>query len=250
MLSQQPAVVALVVLTDLVLASLVLVGVARAASRAGLSAAARRGVLATVVAVLGLWLGAALAVAQARLDVLHPLVLALIGGPVVVGYVALARSSTWRAVLRATPQSWLVGGQWYRSIGALFLVLWGAGELPAFFAIPAGVGDVVTGVGALVVAALVVQRVRGWERAVLSWNVVGFLDLVVAVGAGSTLLAGPLTAVFAAETSTAIIVWFPLGLIPLFLVPVSLTLHLYSLSNLKVGATSHVDAPQVASGRS
>jgi hypothetical protein len=94
------------------------------------------------------------------------------------------------------------------------------------------VGDVVTGVAALAVVAAIARGVGGWRRATVGWNAFGLADLVVAVGAGSTLLAGPLTTVLAAETSTAAILWFPLGTIPTFLVPISATLHLYSLSTL------------------
>jgi hypothetical protein len=243
---------AAVVVTDLLLVALVLLGVGRAARRAGFAPGLRRRLQAAVAAAFAVWLGAAVAVSTMGLHPLHPAVLSLIGGPVVVGYGLYLRSETWRSLVRAAPQAWLVGGQFYRVIGALFLVVWGLGELPAFFAIPAGVGDVVTGVAALVVAAAVVRRVAGWRRAVVGWNAVGLADLVVAVGAGSTLLAGPLSAVFAAETTTLAIVAFPLGLIPMFLVPTSVLLHLYSLSNLAAtpaGAAADADA-EAASRRS
>lgn len=217
---------------DLVLAGLVVVGADRAARNAGLGAATRRRLRLGLVAGLTGWLALAVVVAAAAFSPLHPAVFGLIGGPVVVGLALLAASPTWRAVVDAVPHHWLVAGQTYRVIGALFLVLWMQGELPAYFAIPAGVGDVLTGVAAIGVGALVVQRVRGWRATAGGWNLLGLGDLVVAVGAGSTLLAGPLSTVFAAETSTAAIVAFPLGLIPMFLVPISITLHCYSLRGL------------------
>lgn len=108
--------------------------------------------------------------------------------------------------------------------------------MPGYRAGPAGVGDIVTGVGALVVLALLVVGGRGERLAVAGWNAVGLADLVVAVGAGAALLAGPLTVLFAAETSTQLVTWLPLGLIPMFLVPISAVLHLYSLTNLSLDA--------------
>lgn len=75
--------------------------------------------------------GVAYVVSQARLDTVHPPVLALIGGPVVAGVAALAYLPTWRRIVRAVPQTWLVGGQVYRTIGAIFLLLWARGDLPA-----------------------------------------------------------------------------------------------------------------------
>lgn len=100
---------------------------------------------------------------------------------------------------RATPLPWHVGVQAYRSVGAVFLVVWWLGGLPAFFALPAGIGDVRTGAGAAVVAALAAAGTRRWRSAVVGWNAFGLADLVVAAGAGSTLLAGPLSAVLAAS---------------------------------------------------
>lgn len=231
-MTQHLWVAGVVVAFDLLLAGLVVAGTDRAARRAGLARATRRRLRVGLVAGLTGWLALAVAVAGAAFSPLHPVVLGLIAGPVVLGVALLLVSPTWRAVVDAVPHHWLVAGQAYRVVGALFLVLWAQGSLPAFFALPAGVGDIVTGVTAVGVAALVGRRVRGWRATAVGWNLFGLADLVVAVGAGSTLLAGPLTAVFAAETTTASLVAFPLGLIPLFLVPISVTLHCYSLRGL------------------
>jgi hypothetical protein len=234
MASTTPAWLHGVVLTiNLGLAALLLAGVDSAAARTGVDARVRTVLRRRTAIVLGGWLLLAGAVAAADPAPLAPAVLLLIGGPVVVGYVGFRWSSTMRRLVRATPPERLVAVQVYRVIGAVFLLLWADGVLPAYFALPAGVGDVVTGLGAGGVAALCAGRHRGWRAAVLGWNAVGGFDLVVAVGAGSTLLAGPLAALFGdGGVSTAPVVAFPLGLIPMFLVPVSLLLHLYSVSLL------------------
>lgn len=231
----------IVVSTDLLLAGLLVVGVDRAARRAGLATQRRTRVTRTTVAVVVLWLLVALVVARAALPVLHPAVLALIGGPILLGYTLFLTVPTWRAVVRHTPQSWLVGAQVYRLVGLVFLVVWSLGGLPAFFALPAGIGDALTGAGAVLVALTIRRGVLGWRAATVGWNLLGVVDLLVAFGAGSTLLAGPLSRLFAAETSTALITQFPLGLVPLFLVPTSILLHCYSLTNLYLDGTG-VDA--------
>src|SRR5258707_8663540 len=46
----------------------------------------------------------------------------------------------------------------YRVAGGIFLVLWAGGRLPWQFALPAGIGDVTTGIVAVVVAALLAQN--------------------------------------------------------------------------------------------
>jgi hypothetical protein len=233
-----------VVATDLLLGALVTLGVARASRRAGFDSRTRRRLVVTTAVFLAGWLGLAAVVAWAELDPLHPVTLGAILGPALVGVGLVAVSPTWRRVVDAVPQSWLVGGQFYRVVGAVFLVGWGAGALPAFFAIPAGVGDVVTGVAAVVVAVLLVRGVAS-NRTVLAWNAFGFLDLVVAVGAGSGLLAGPLVAVFGASggLTTAAVVALPLGLVPFFLVPISTLLHVYSVAKVVGEHERAADAP-------
>jgi hypothetical protein len=49
---------------------------------------------------------------------------------------------------RADPPPWLIGIQLYRVLGLNFLVLYALGRLPAEFALPAGVGDVIVGLAA------------------------------------------------------------------------------------------------------
>ncbi len=56
------------------------------------------------------------------------------------GYVVLI-SPTFRAVIAGIPQHWLIGIQTFRILGGVFLTRYFNGELPALFAVPAGVGD-------------------------------------------------------------------------------------------------------------
>jgi hypothetical protein len=232
-----------VVATDLLLAGLVAIGVSRAARTAGFETSERRRLVGWTVGALAGWFVVAVVVARAPFGPLHPVTLGAIVTPAVAGVALVARSPTWRRVLGAVPQVWLVGGQFYRVIGVVFLAGWGAGALPAYFALPAGVGDIVTGVAAVGVAWLLVRE-RVAARAVLAWNAFGLLDLVVAVGAGSGLLAAPLVAVFGdGGVNTSVVVSFPLGLVPFFLVPVSVLLHVLSVATL-------VDRDGTAAGES
>ena len=67
------------------------------------------------------------------------------------GYLLLL-SRTFRAIIGGIPQHWLIGIQTFRILGGVFLVRYFQGELSGVFAIPAGVGDVLTGLFAPLVA--------------------------------------------------------------------------------------------------
>src|SRR5262249_14146508 len=71
--------------------------------------------------------------------------------PILIGAVLIWRSETAKRVIAAVPQPWLVGVQLYRALGAIFLILYPTSKLPAFFAWPAGMGDVAVGLLAPVV---------------------------------------------------------------------------------------------------
>src|SRR5262249_13695681 len=57
----------------------------------------------------------------------------------------LMRSMTIAAAIDVAPLWWLVAYQGYRVTGFIFLPLWAEGFLPGFFALPAGIGDMLTG---------------------------------------------------------------------------------------------------------
>src|SRR5215208_3776412 len=73
-----------------------------------------------------------------------------------------------------------------RVVGVLFLIVMALGHLPAVFALPAGLGDIAIGVAAPFVARRL-ARGTGHTGAV-RFNVLGILDLVVAVSIAFLLL--------------------------------------------------------------
>src|SRR6266581_3800783 len=113
------------------------------------------------------------------------------------------------------------------------------GSAGVFQATPSRVFPAV-GLAAPVVGYLFYKGARWSCLAVLSWNVAGILDLVVAVATGFLSSPGPFQ-VLALETPNELITAFPLVLVPVFAVPLSILLHLAALKRLKavLGATSH-----------
>jgi hypothetical protein len=176
---------------------------------------------------------------QATASKTFPALAAGIGLLIFIGVWLLARSSALQTVLAALPLPLLVSVQLYRALGVMFLLLYGLGRLPGEFAIPAGWGDIAVGLAAPIVGYLFHKGYRWSCLALLGWNVIGILDLVVAVATGFLSSPGPFQAV-AFENPNMLITAFPLVLVPLYAVPLSVLLHLAALKRLKstLGASS------------
>jgi len=139
----------------------------------------------------------------------------------------LALSPTLRGLL--SNQKNLIRLNVWRLLGVLFLILMLNRQVPALWAIPAGLGDILIGATAFWVAARL-DAPGGRSRAIL-FNLLGLADLVVAVGLGVTTSPGP--AQFFHTTPTAeLVTHFPLALVPGFLVPLAVMLHVVSLWQL------------------
>jgi hypothetical protein len=152
--------------------------------------------------------------------------------PILIGGLVVWRSRRVARIIDAVPQHWLIGVQLYRTLGVIFLILYAAGKLPGFFAWPAGLGDVLVGVLAPVIAIAYRRGPRANADLVIAWNLFGLADLVVAVTAGFLTSPSPFQ-LFAFDLPNELVRQFPLVLIPVFLVPVSVLLHLASLSKLR-----------------
>ena len=152
--------------------------------------------------------------------------------PILIGGLLIWRSPRLARILDAVPQHWLIGVQLYRALGVIFLILYAAGKLPGAFAWPAGLGDVLVGVLAPVVAIAYRRGPRENADLVSAWNLFGLADLVVAVTTGLFTSPSPFQ-LFAFDLSNELVSRFPLVLVPVFLVPVSVLLHLASLAKLR-----------------
>lgn len=211
-----------------------------AASRSGLPPATQRRVRIGVAVFLATWLGAVLILAPSPASLLTrdrfyltPLIPLFVIVPPALAFLALWLAPAFRRVLTATSIPAIIGVQLYRCVGAEFVILLGLGQLPAYFALPAGWGDIAVGVTAPLVALALVRGVRGSRALATFWNVFGLLDLAVAVGMGSGLLALMLAPELGSRFAPAAAMGvFPLFVVPAFAVPVSVLLHLIALGRL------------------
>src|SRR5215207_3138966 len=121
----------------------------------GLAPRARAAWLAGSAVVLGGWLLARLVLAiespGGGVD-FFPVSATFFGVSLALGVGALLLSPSFRHIVRAVPQTWLIGAHVTRVGGFVFLALLDMGRLPAQFALPAGYGDMTVGVLALLTA--------------------------------------------------------------------------------------------------
>jgi hypothetical protein len=152
--------------------------------------------------------------------------------PVIVGVPILLRSKRIGEVLDAMPASWLIGLQVYRVFGGIFLVGWARGVIPGVFALPAGIGDLITGLLALPVAYHLASRNGDAARSAIAWNIFGLVDFAIAVGIGLAIAPGPLQLIVPSIPNAGAGL-YPTVMIPAFAVPSSILLHALSLRQLR-----------------
>lgn len=173
----------------------------------------------------------------------------------VAGTLPLVISPTFRRIVRAVPETWIVGIHATRILGVLFLALMDMRLLPAEFALPAGYGDVTVGLLAVAMAYLLARRHPYARVLVIGWNVLGLLDFVSALTTGGTYIP-PFAAQLAASGVSLNYLNFVL-IVPTFGVPLFALLHLYSLIQMlspradetQRGTEKHVQAPVFAGGQ-
>lgn len=129
-----------------------------------------------------------------------------------------------RAAVSAMPLPALIAVHVLRILGVLFLLLHAKQLLPAPFAPVAGWGDIFVGVTAGPVAWIAARAGGRGRGLVLAWNIIGFLDLVAAVGLGASSAPGPLR-LFTEPPGSSIMTTLPWIIVPCFLVPSLVALH-------------------------
>jgi hypothetical protein len=152
--------------------------------------------------------------------------------PMVAGVALFWQWPALRRIVELVPQRWIVSVQVYRVLGLIFLVLYAGGRMPGEFAWPAGAGDVMVGLLAPVAAIAYARGGRGSGGLLRAWNLLGIADLVVALATGFLTSPSRLQ-MLAFDRPNDLISIFPLIMIPVFLVPLSVLLHLVSLQKLR-----------------
>jgi hypothetical protein len=137
-----------------------------------------------------------------------------------------------RAAMAATPLPALIALHALRLLGFMFVVLYVEDRLPAPFAPSAGWGDMLIGATALPLAWAVQRFGRRMRPLAFLWNALGVADLVGAVALGALSAPGPLQ-VFAGPPTSAIMTSLPWLIVPGFLVPCLMFVHLVIFARLR-----------------
>lgn len=181
-------------------------------------------------AVLAVWFALVVALGADGVFVSPPGALPLpiaaaVSAPVIAFLLALRLSRRFRQLVLSIDLRLTVGIQAWRFAGFGFLALYAYGVLPGMFALPAGIGDIAIGVTAPWLLLALGRRPRfAISRTFVAWNLLGVLDLVVAVCTG--VLGSVLALGVPGELTMRPMAELPLVLIPGFLVPVFVMLHL------------------------
>src|SRR5215813_389434 len=159
----------------------ILYGLNRALADAHWPAADRTRTLSVAALILLGWL--AVAITLSALGTYHvtsgdrPTIQYGILLPILIGALMIWGWEPAKRVLHAVPQQWLVGVQFFRVLGAIFLILSATGTLPRLFALPAGLGDTVVGLLAPLVGLAYARAPQKASGLVAAWNVLSLIDL-------------------------------------------------------------------------
>lgn len=145
--------------------------------------------------------------------------------PILVFLLSYYFSPNFRDYILSRNAAILTLMQSWRVIGSIFLTLYSFNILPAFFAIPASLGDLIIGVWAPFVAYRLIKNpalIKGKEFVI--FHILGILDFAIAAYAGLSL--GYAIPNFPMSQ-------MPLCLIPTYAVPLWIILHLICLIQAK-----------------
>jgi hypothetical protein len=162
--------------------------------------------------------------------------------PLTVFFAAYFRSSAFRAFVLGIDIRLITAVQAWRWAGFGFLSLYAYGVLPGLFAFPAGLGDIAVGIVApWMVLGLIREPWFATGGRFLAWNIMGIVDLVVAVSMGA-LCSGFLHG-FGGNVTAGAMSRLPLVLIPAFFVPIFIMLHFTALSQARRLARAGASTP-------
>jgi len=143
--------------------------------------------------------------------------------PIALSFIIYKKSKKVQELIFSIPLSWLIILQVYRTEGSIFLLVMSMGFLPSVFAIPAGIGDILAGIFAIPASYMLYKKKRYARPVAIGVTIFGIADFVMAITIGVSISPSVLQNTF-------------LLIIPAFLVPFALVVHMFTLIRLKRNA--------------
>ncbi len=116
------------------------------------------------------------------------------------------------------------------AIGTLYK--WLSGALPGHFIVPVGIPDFLIGLTALPMSWRVAKDPRAYRRLFTAWNLIGAGAYLLAVPLIQLSQPGPLH-LFSGGARTDEVLSFPMSIVPTFIAPVLLAIHVASLVKVR-----------------
>jgi hypothetical protein len=146
--------------------------------------------------------------------------------PILLFSIWFAGSNTFRQFALSLNPRALTLAQTWRIGGIVFVLLETRGILPAFFALPAGYGDIFIGATAWFAALKLANPDH--RSSFIGWQLLGMTDLIMAVGLGTTArLFNP------QGTSMLAMTVLPMSLVPTFFVPLLFVFHIINIAQAR-----------------
>src|SRR5262249_39399919 len=125
---------------------------------------------------------------------------------------------------------WLVALQFYRVLGVQWLSGWLRGVQPGLWALPAGTGDMLTGILAVSAAIAVATGTARGRRTANFWDIFRLADFANAIP--PWMITSPGLFQLIVPSPSIVVDAFPNVLTPAFVVPSSILLHMLSIRQL------------------
>jgi hypothetical protein len=178
----------------------------------------------TTVAIAGLWIGLAIALATTGIYAATATPVPVVGIMVFLPLVAIGGAALLSTRLRETllvlPMPLLLGLNALRILpGAFILLLASQGKLSGPFPQSAGWGDIIVGVIAIPLMLAIARNYAGSRGALLAWNILGTFDLMEAVALGVLSAPGSPLQIFGGAVGSTAMWSLPWSSVPTLLVP-------------------------------
>ena len=147
--------------------------------------------------------------------------------PLIAFFIAYSRSKSLRQIIESIDLNFLIGIQWYRICGSIFLLLAFSNDAPLPFALPPGGLDVFIAISAIFISTNS-GLIRRYAKA---WNYIGLFDFVLAFSI--YFMYFPFRILQAPDEQIMIGGFHPIAFIILFPVPLAIILHILCLARLK-----------------